>query len=185
MKSETMNPEHLQALLVDRHFGELDPATVSLLEHYLSHHPEAREEDARVKETLAVTGLAVARYPEVVARLDGASQGCAKASEVPALRTGLGVVRPAWLKLAAALGVILLSVGTGILFERTRTLEGQVIAVQAAPAGLRPVTTPELADAGTAKGSPWARYRVTPASQGTGLQLWRLEPGQESERSVR
>ena len=39
-----MKPESLNALIIDRHFGELSPEAEELLEQHLATHVEARAE---------------------------------------------------------------------------------------------------------------------------------------------
>jgi hypothetical protein len=60
-----MKPEILEALLVDREFGELSPDVVALLDAFLAQNPSAATPAVAVAETVRLTRDSVVRPPEM------------------------------------------------------------------------------------------------------------------------
>jgi len=54
-----MNSESLEALVLDRSFGELSPEAEELLAAYLELHPEAMREVEKIEASLSITKAAV------------------------------------------------------------------------------------------------------------------------------
>lgn len=148
-----MKPESLHALIIDRHFGELPPEAVELLELHLTADAHARAEAERILATLAVTREVVLRHPEL--------------ARVPVMPVGKEIERkprrhpfPSWLARAAAVALLAGSIG----FFAGRSGSSSVVEN-----GLvQPAST-------FYKESPWARYRMTFDPAGEGMQVVRVD----------
>ncbi len=151
-----MKPESLHALIIDRHFGELPPESVELLEHHLANHPGARAEAERILQSLAVTRDAVLWHPElarVAATMPAAApRAASRSSFMP------------WLARAAAVLLLAALAGAGG-FVAGRS-DSQPVAASGAAETTR--ATPR-------KESPWARYRMTFDPAGAGMQVVRVD----------
>ncbi len=90
-----MNPETLEALVVDRELGELSPEAVDLLDAYLRLSPEARARAGAMAATVGVARTTVRRFPGL--------------APVP---------RPGWTPWLARAAAALLMLGAGILIRQ-------------------------------------------------------------------
>lgn len=162
-----MNPQSLHALVIDRHFGELAPEAADLLDHHLAQDAGARAEAERILQSLAVTGDAMLRHPEL-------------ARVAPAVRAK--VVRPwfpavsTWMLRAAALVLLATVAGAvGFLTGRSTAPEGT------APVLLAAASRP----AESAKAGPWARYRMSFDPSGSGVQVVRVDVPTPESKTLR
>ena len=129
-----MNPETLEALVIDRELGELSPEAADLLEAYLRLSPAARDGAAAMARTVGATREAVRRFPDL--------------APVPCVKPARAAYWTPWLAHAAA---AVLMLGAGILIGQFagRTPDAApapALAVRETPAGR--------------SGNLWARYKV-------------------------
>jgi anti-sigma factor RsiW len=143
-----MNPTTLQALIIDRHCGELSPEAIELLDHYLAQHPDARAQAELLRATLSITEQAVLRHPELVVRT---------ATRCPDVQRKAHIAP--WLLRAAA---VLALTATGFLAGR---------ATQTPASLLQPQTTART----PLKNSPWAKYRMAVDRKTNALQFVRID----------
>ncbi|MAS93184.1 MAG: hypothetical protein CMO55_08305 [Verrucomicrobiales bacterium] len=135
-----MNPRSLEALLLDRSFGELSPEASELLDAYLALHPEAQTDAAKIEETIAITEAAVTIRPELFSEAQ-LSKGLDDSEKIVPFSF------PVWMRAAAAVAILSL-VGAF----------GYIAGSQSAPSGEMKSSTPL---ASTTTQSPWAQYRIT------------------------
>ncbi len=143
-----MNPQSLQALIIDDHCGELSPEASELLHHILATDPIAHAEAERIKASINITSQTINAHPNLIPQ--------------PSPPQRPLIVRvPSWLIKAAAIIVIALLAGTsGYMAGRSQTA-GSVQLV--ADSHLSP-----------RKDRPWARYRLTPDPTNGGLRVVRI-----------
>ncbi len=158
-----MKSESLHALIIDRHFGELSPEAVELLEHHLAANAQARDEAERILESLEVTRETVLRHPEL-ARVPVAVPAASRVEKKSAIMP--------WLARAAVLALLAAAAGAG-----------GFMAGRSAPAD------PTIASAGNAptprRESPWAKYRMTFDPVGQGMQVVRVDGKALEAKSLR
>ena len=142
-----MNPNQLQALLIDRHFGELPQEVAALLDAYLEICPEAGAEAGKVRDVLAVTRATVARHPDLLPASD-----LPGALPVEPPRTGQRRFGGPALRLAAAV-TLLGALIAGSYYAGWSRSEAVRLSPPPIAAG-EPVMEPGEPE------SPWARYRV-------------------------
>jgi len=149
-----MNPTSLEALIVDRNFGELTPETTELLEAYLDSNPQMQELVSEIEEALSVTEHAVSSRPELFREetLDGPRELSRKEKAIPALRL-------AWFKAAAAVALFAL-VGTGGYFAGNRSIVSDI------PSSTGPASASLLS---SSTSGPWAQYRIAPGGIETSI----------------
>lgn len=150
-----MKSSSLQALVIDRHFGELTPEAAELLDLHLAHNTEARAEAERILASLSATHDAVLRHPEL-----------AHVTPAPVEKAAVPVPRrffvTPWLARAAAVALLALVAGIGgFLAGRS---ESRMTSGTLEP----PVNPPH-------KASPWARYRMSFDPAGEGIQVVRVD----------
>lgn len=150
-----MNIKTLQALVVDRHLGELSPEAVELLEFYLAEHEEARIEAQRVVNSLGVMEKAV--LPVIPALEEKVEVEV----EVVDFKVKAATRRIGMMWLARAAGVALLAGSAGIWYGRSLPKEATGEPVM-------------MAASQPAKSSPWARYRLELNPQAGGMQVVRV-----------
>lgn len=152
MMKMTLDEKTLQALVIDRHFGELSAEAATLLAHYLEQNAEARLEAGRLVETLGV--MARAGVPVI-----GDAVVFEEVKTEP-VRRGQGM---AWL--ARAAGFVLLAGIVGFVTGRSMMdkspEEAAMVEVVEAAAPLR------------AEGH-WARYRLEVDPLDGGMQVVRV-----------
>lgn len=147
-----MKPESLHALIIDRHFGELSPEAVELLEHHLAANSHARAEAERICESLQVTHDAVLQHPEL-ARVAVTSPVAPKTTRQPAFFP--------WLARAAAILLLAALTGAGGFFAGRSN---------------SPTTTASGGNASEPRReSPWAQYRMSFDPAGEGVQVVRVD----------
>jgi anti-sigma factor RsiW len=147
-----MKPESLHALIIDRHFGELSPEAVELLEHHLAANTHARAEAERILESLQITHDAVLQHPEL-ARVAVTSPVAPKTTRQPALFP--------WLARAAAILLLAALTGAGGFFAGRSN---------------SPTTTASGGNASEPRReSPWAQYRMSFDPAGEGMQVVRVD----------
>lgn len=159
-----MKSSSLHALVIDRHFGELSPEAVELLELHLASHPAAQAEAARILESLAITSAAVLQHPEL-----GHAAPALPKLPVQAPRKPVVAWRP-WLARAA---VVALACTLGFML-------GRADSRPAAPAQVA-----SSAPVAPRKDSPWARYRMSFDPAGEGLQVVRVDTANLQPNAVR
>jgi hypothetical protein len=159
-----MNSNTLHALVIDRHFGELSPEAVELLNHYLDQHADARVETERLVRTLAVTGQTVMLHPELVVRAT---------TPPPDMVKRPFVMRP-WLQRAAAAALLAASAAGGFMAGRSSS---EAVSAAKPPA-------PPSSPAGSATHAPWARYRMAFNSTTSAMQVVRVDTGNTSKIPV-
>lgn len=154
-----MKPESLHALIIDRHFGELSPEAMELLEHHLAADAHARAEAERISESLEATREAVLRHPEL-----------ARVPVVPAAPPKIVNRTPMMPWLARAAAVALLAGAAGFFAGRSNppTVATEIEKVPAA-----------------SKASPWAKYRMTFDPAGEGMQVVRVDVDKLLPQSLR
>lgn len=159
-----MKTSSLHALVIDRHFGELTPEAVELLDLHLARHPEARAEAERILASLAVTQDAVLRHPEL-----------ARVAPAPVEKAVVSAARRAFIMpwLARAAVMALLAAVTGAA--------GFYIGQSGSRTAAATVETPEAAPR---KASPWARYRMSFDPAGEGMQVVRVDTQQMKTLSI-
>lgn len=163
-----MNPQSLHALVIDRHFGELAPEAADLLEHHLAQNPAARTEAERILQSLAVTGDAMLRHPELAQVAP-----VAKASTARSWQPALSV----WMLRAAAL-LLLATVAAAAGFITGRS----TAPVTANPVLLAAVSQPSEV---SSKSGPWARYRMSFDPSGSGVQVVRVDVPTPESKTLR
>lgn len=153
-----MNPSSLEALIIDRHFGELTPEVAELLELHLAQNPAARTEADRIELALGATRDAMLHHPEL-ARV-APSPKVAVASSAPARSR-------AWMaRAAAALLLSSLAAGGGYMAGSSNSDRVAPASVVASVTDSRPAPR---------KASPWAQYRVAFNSTASGMQVVRVD----------
>lgn len=130
-----MNPEALEALVVDRELGELSPEAADLLEAYLRLNPEAHARAGAMAATVGVARATVRKHPGL--------------APVPRL---IPVALPGWTSWLARAAAAVLLLGCGIWIGR-RAEVGSAVAPAA------PLVAASGAPAARAA-NPWARYQV-------------------------
>ncbi len=130
-----MNPETLEALVVDRELGELSPEAADLLEAYLRLSPEARVRAGAMAATVDVARATVRKHPGLA----------------PVPRAG-PVPLPGWTSWLARAAAAALLLGGGVWIGRRAEPGGA--GTPAAPSAA--VSAPGAARAA----NPWARYQV-------------------------
>ncbi len=153
-----MKPESLNALIIDRHFGELSPEAEELLEHHLAAHVDARAEAERIVQSLNVARDAVVRHPEL-ARVPVEVLVVPRIVRMPS--------KMPWLARAAAL--VLLAGAGGFFAGRSN------VPTAAASAEKTPEPRRE---------SPWAKYRMSFDPAGEGMRVVRVEAEKLEPRSL-
>jgi len=155
-----MNPEHLHALVIDRHFDELTPEVTALLDAYLATHPNAQHEADDIIASLALAGRTLELHPEL-----------ARVTEPDAFMrppTILGTARSKWAGLAIAASIALVAAMSG--FYAGSQKREPTAAVNVPPS--------EIAK----QSGPWARYRMVADPRGLGMQVVRVDkPEQKGE----
>ncbi len=143
-----MNPKSLEALIIDRRFGELSPETAELLDAYIEANPLVAEQVASVEEALSVTELAITNHPVMFSERvlhESSDQNNPEEKIIP-------FPGSIWLKAVAAISVLAL-VGTGGYFAGTQSTTTAPSLSSGQPSGtLLSSTSP----------SPWAQYRIAP-----------------------
>lgn len=143
-----MNPQSLQSLIIDHHFGELSPEDAKSLETRLAADPVARTEAEKILATLATVRRTVLAHPELV-KLTG-----------PAVEKMSFSVHGNWLALAAAVVFLVASSGS-VGFWAGQTFSKPL-------PGIAQATVP-------VEKSPWTRYRIASNPGAAGFQIVRLE----------
>ena len=134
MGEAIVNPETLEALVVDRELGELSPEAAELLEAYLRLSPEARGHARAMAETVRTARGAVRRFPGLA----------------PVPRTG-PVPLAQWMPRLARAAAAVLLLGGGVWIGRR------------AEVGSAGTPAPAVAASGSPSAraaNPWARYQV-------------------------
>ncbi len=152
-----MNPTSLQALIIDRHFGELSPEAAELLALHLTQNAEARAEAERVLQSLATTHRAVLQHPELVVGVPLEKTTSLPPKVLP---------RTPWLARAAALIVFAMIAATAG-FMAGRSSPPPAVASQRSPTS--PATNSSY------RTSPWARYRLAFNPKDNGMQVVRVD----------
>jgi len=132
-----MTTKQLEALLIDQTLGELSEEASALLEAYLVHFPERRDEADQVRRAIALTETAVVAHPLV-------REAEADPVTIPFPVSGSSPWR--LLRTAAAVALLGLALATGFF---------------AGKGSVEPGSPGEpVAGSGTSTSpSPWARYR--------------------------
>jgi hypothetical protein len=166
-----MKPESLQALIIDRHFGELSLEAEELLEMHLAQDASARAEAERLLEAMAVTRETVMGHPEL-ARVTLASAPEARP------RQGFFAINARLLVRAAA--VMLLGAVAGAAgFVAGRSDK------QREAAATRPLPATMVAQTAPPKSGPWAQYRMSLDPGGEGMQVVRVDMANLEKQSKR
>ena len=161
-----MKTEHLQALVIDRHFGELPAEVTALLDAYLAAHPDAAKEADAVLTSLGVTGQALARHPELVRLTEPETAARGPVLAVPRQQHWARAAAVALLAGLAAMG--------GFYAGSSRNA---VPGVAVSPSSEKPAAMER-------KASPWTRYRMTVDPQGNGMQIVRVDKPQRPLGSI-
>lgn len=158
-----MNPKHLEALVIDHHFGELTPEVSGLLEAYLSTHPAAAAEAADILAILSLTRQTLEVHPEL-----------AKMKESDRLISSPHLLQTRTRKwpLMAATAALALLAATGGYFAGNRST-GTSGAVTAVTEVQNAVPTAR----------PWTRYRMVIDPRGHGMQVVRVDDSKRSEEA--
>lgn len=151
-----MEPESLQALLIDRELGELSPEAAELLDAWLASHPESAASIPPLRDALQTARAAVRQYPEL-------------AQPEPAI-LALPARRFRLVPLALAASVALMLGGAAWLGFHA----GQLSTTQALAAASRAPAAVPAADS-PVPGGPWARYALASDPRG-GLTVVRCPP---------
>ncbi len=161
-----MNAQSLQALVIDRHLGELSPEASELLALHLAQHPAAQKEADRILEALAVTGQAVVRHADLAPV--GPLREAPKPTPAPAKA---GWLTPGLLAKAAA--VLLLAAGcAGAGFYAGKAQS----PTAGAPIGGAPVVASTTPPASAPRADrPWANYKLSQDPDGGGLRVVRTD----------
>ncbi len=166
--STTMNAQSLQALVIDRHLGELSPEACELLAHHLEQHPAARAEAEQTLQALALTEQVVRQHAELAPAgpLREPSSVEVPVSRVPARRLTASL-------LAKAAGLVLLAGicgSAGFFAGRVRPEAPGSGAAASSPVVVASTTTSQpRAD------RPWASYKLTQAPDGSGMRIVRTD----------
>lgn len=140
-----MNPKSLEALIVDRSFGELSPEATELLDAYLGANPQMQELVSGIEEALSVTEVAVSSRPEMF-REDGFD----RTDDVDSGSKLIAFPGSTWLKAAAAFALLAVA-GAGGYFAGNRSAVSELSSAPGpAPTSLLSSSTP----------GPWAQYRI-------------------------
>lgn len=139
-----MNPKSLEALIIDRSFGELSPEATELLDTFLAANPEAHGTVAKIEAALSATEFAVSNHPALFSESQLAgSQEAAPENVIPLPAT-------VWLRAVAAIALLALVGASGYLAGHRSHSPEPTISGQHSPALLS-----------SASPSPWAQYRIT------------------------
>lgn len=159
-----MKKEHLNALVIDRHFGELSAEVAALLDAYLASHPEAQAEAAHVIESLDLTGRTLTQHPELV-RLE---------EPEPVVRAPMMLAPkgPMWARAAAV-----------ALFAALAATGGFYAGSNRSPEASFSKNTEIMSPTPHGKPSPWTRYRMTADPVG-GMQVVRVTHSQAMEEII-
>lgn len=152
-----MNPKSLEALVLDRSFGELSPEAEELLDAYVAVNPDARKEVSRIASSLKITGAAIQERPDLFSQRR-LSDDARPASDEPKNSLAFPSLRSQGLRAAAAVA-LLIAVGAASYFagQRGTQTRGAVLA-----SDVTARTEPEvLVSSSPAQVSPWAQYRLT------------------------
>lgn len=162
-----MNRQSLQALIIDRQFGELSPEDSKLLETLLETDSAAREEADRIRATLETAREVVIMHPEL-ARI--------RESVIGRLPEPL---EESWSWLARAAAILALAALSGF----GGFLAGRVTPPVSLSTVVQPVSQPKT---GTpVENSPWTQYRIASNPAGAGLQIVRLENHQPNNTIIK
>ncbi len=134
-----MTTQQLESLLIDQALGELSEEASALLESYLDHFPERRQEATRVRSAVGLTEAAVLSRPLVYASESEANP------EVLTFTGRKSLLPSALYRIAAALILLGIAAGTGFF-------AGQGSRESSASADMVAESRPAVA-------SPWARYQ--------------------------
>jgi len=132
-----MTTKQLESLLIDQTLGELSEEASALLEAYLVHFPERRDEADQVRRAIALTETAVVARPLV------------REGETDPVMIPFPVPVASWrglLRVAAAIAVLGLTLATGF-FAGKGSVESGSPGESVTGSGI------------SAAPSPWARYR--------------------------
>ncbi|TLD71884.1 hypothetical protein FEM03_03930 [Phragmitibacter flavus] len=167
MKTNTIDSKTLQALVIDRHFGEISAEAAELLEIYLTHNPEAMKETERVLSSLGVMGQAV--MPVL------------PSEEMKVIDLKANPARKGWATgwLARAAGLMLLAGAGGFLAGRSMPE-----VASSAPPEMMVAEATEVKEANPGTG-PWARYRLEVNARDGGMQVVRVGSKPKFEEVVR
>lgn len=154
-----MKTESLHALIIDRHFGELSPEAVELLELHLAANEHARAEVDQILESLRLTQEAVMRHPEL-ARVP-------MTNATPPKIVKKSPTMP-WMARAAAVALL---AGTAGFFAGRSNAPELAASSEKTPA--------------PRKESPWAKYRMTFDPAGEGMQVVREDVDKLLPQSLR
>jgi hypothetical protein len=141
-----MTTEHLQALVIDDHLGELSPEVSALLAAYLQSHASAQVEAERIRESMRVMAVTVQTYPSTTM----------VSPQAPEL---IPIKRRSLHKWAAVAAALMLAGVTGWWIGQEGSSSTKPIIAQAQPVK-----------------SPWTRYRIQADPKGNGLQVIPVNP---------
>ena len=142
-----MKSTTLHALVIDHHLGELPPEVEELLLHHLATNPGARAEAEHILAALQTTQETVIAFPELAQ----------PSPEVTAPTLLSPKNRAPWLR-RVAIAALFAAATSGAYF-----------------AGKFSIGTANETVSSPPKTSPWARYRMTPASNGSGMTVVRVD----------
>ncbi len=159
-----MKTESLNALLMDRELGELQPEALELLEAWLAEHPGDAASVPSIRRTLSTATAAVHRYPELAK------------PEIPVrISRTYGFELPRWrlVPLAVAASVLILVAGTSWL---------AYLAGQSSAQNNVAVQRPKLSNQtqlASKQPDPWTHYALAPDRHG-GLTIIRRDTKPQS-----
>lgn len=158
-----MNSESLEALVLDRSFGELSPEAEELLAAYLELHPEAMREAEKIEASLSITKAAVtARSDLFCERLfsevrEQEATGVDSSSKILPLPS----FRREALRAVAAVFVVM---GVAVAGYMVGNHDAERVAIGPLGGGVpgEGIASGEPAQSGgNAAPMPWAKYRLT------------------------
>jgi len=159
-----MNSESLEALVLDRSFGELSPEAEELLAAYLELHPEAMREVEKIEASLSITKAAVTArsdlfserlFSEEVREQEAA--GADRSSKILPLPS----FRREALRAVAAVVVVM---GVAVAGYMVGNYDAERVAIGPLGGGVsgEGIALREPAQSvGNAAPMPWAQYRLT------------------------